>query len=59
MKNHKPESASHLLSLTKIEVFHSLTENFGSKNHSMDENAPAVQQMNFKLDRLFSIFHQN
>lgn len=57
MKQNFPITAKQFLKTTKIEVFYTLSEKFGTDvktEHSTDANAAG-----FKLDRLFSIVHHN
>lgn len=60
MKNQKIVNLSReILELTKIEVFHSLAEHYGSQHAVMEVNASKGEKVDFQVDRLFSIFHQN
>ncbi|WP_258100643.1 hypothetical protein [Marinoscillum pacificum] len=59
MKARKYPTQSEILNATKIEVFHVLNENFGSTATFANRRANAFQEMNFKLDRLFSVIHNN
>ncbi len=56
--NHTP-TGTRLLKSTKIEIFGSLAEKFGSDYGIPEVSADERHKMNFQLDRLFSIIHDN
>ena len=60
MKNRKTlVITDQMLQSTKIEMFHSLSEKFGTKYGSMEIQASEQDKFIFKLDRFFSIVHHN
>lgn len=52
-------SRAKILKATKIEVFGSLTEKFGSSYGIPQKDSNGEHVMNFQLDRLFSVIHDN
>ena len=48
-----------ILKATKIEIFGSLSEKFGSDYGIPQSDADNRHKMNFQLDRLFTIIHDN
>ncbi|MEQ8583798.1 MAG: hypothetical protein RIC30_13085 [Marinoscillum sp.] len=56
MNNHFPFTAKQLIKTTRIEVYHTLTEKFGSLEPQKTADGRA---MDFQLDRLLSIVHNN
>lgn len=52
-------SRTSILKATKIEIYSSLTEKFGSSYGIPQKNSEAEHVMNFQLDRLFSVIHDN
>lgn len=52
-------SRSRQLKATKIEIFGTLSEKFGSEYGIPQKDANEKQKMNFQLDRLFTIIHDN
>ncbi|HCX20314.1 MAG: hypothetical protein CMB80_20595 [Flammeovirgaceae bacterium] len=59
MKSKIYPSQSQMLNATRIEVFHNLNENFGSRAKNVINRGDAFQDMNFKIDRLFAVVHNN
>lgn len=60
MNNEKTfPSRAKMLQVTKIEIFSSLSEKFGSDYHIPQKDASKDHKMNFQLDRLFTIIHDN
>lgn len=52
-------SRVNFLKSTKIEVFQSLSERFGSNYGIPSQSAGEIERKNFQLDRLFTIIHDN
>ncbi|MEO9869810.1 hypothetical protein [Ekhidna sp.] len=52
-------SRAKILKATKIEIFSSLSEKFGSDYRIPQKDSDCDHVMNFQLDRLFSIIHDN
>ncbi|WP_420317285.1 hypothetical protein [Ekhidna sp.] len=60
MNNEKTfPSRAKMLKATKIEIFSSLSEKFGSAYGIPQNDATKDHTMNFQLDRLFTIMHDN
>jgi len=52
-------SRKRILKATRVEVFASLSEKFGSDYGIPSKESNEDHKMNFQLDRLFSIIHDN
>lgn len=52
-------NSGKLLKATRIEIHSNLTENFGSSYGIPQMDADEDHKMNFQLDRLFGIIHDN
>ncbi|WP_462253555.1 hypothetical protein [Ekhidna sp.] len=52
-------SKSRILRATKIEIYGSLSEKFGSSYGIPQKDSESDHVMNFQLDRLFTIIHDN
>lgn len=52
-------TGARLLKSTKIEIFSELSEKFGSDYGVPEVTSKEQHKINFKLDRLFSIIHDN
>lgn len=50
---------SRLLKATRIEIHNDLSEKFGSSFEIPQPSSDQEHKMNFQLDRLFSIIHDN
>lgn len=60
MKRQKYPSASQILNATRVEVYQTLASKYGSPYQgSSYMNETGDKNMNFQLDRLFTVFHSN
>ncbi len=59
MRKFNIPSVEFMKSKNKIEVLKSLSENFGSKYGVPGTDASDHHKMNFQLDRLFTVIHDN
>lgn len=55
----KALTKQRMLKATKVEVFASLAEGFGTNYRPSNDQSMQDLRMNFQIDRLFSIIHKN
>lgn len=48
-----------ILRATRVAVYASLAEKFGSNQETPSRDTDPDQKMNFQLDRLFTVIHDN
>lgn len=59
MRKYNVPSTKFTKTNNKVEILKSLSENFGSKYGVPENRSSEHHKMNFQLDRLFTVVHDN